>query len=196
MRKKIAMPQSRYTILLVDDCPEDRETYRRYLLQDKQYTYKFLEADSGEEAIALCTEQFPDAIVLDFLLPDIDGLEVLETLKTLRGTESLPVVMLTGQGNEEVAVAAFKGGASDYLIKSKTDGETLRLAIKNAIERDRRERQLTQQIAERDRANAKLQLTLEELQVAEEELRQQNEELAATRQLVSCNRCQGNYPTG
>jgi PAS domain S-box-containing protein len=177
------MAQEQYTVLLVDDRPEDRETYRRYLLQDKQYAYKFLEVDSGEEAIALCSKQFPDAIVLDFLLPDIDGLEVLGELKILRGTEDLPVVMLTGQGNEEVAVAALKGGASDYLIKGKTNAETLRLAIKYAIERDR-VRQCTQRIAERDRTNQELQITLEELRVTEEELRQQNEELAAARQLI------------
>jgi PAS domain S-box-containing protein len=181
------MVQERYTVLLVDDRPEDRETYRRYLLQDKQYAYKFLEADSGEEAIALCSKQFPDAIVLDFLMPDIDGLEVLGELKILRDTEDLPVVMLTGQGNEEVAVAALKGGASDYLIKGKTNAETLRLAIKYAIERDR-VRQCTQQIAQRDRTNQELQTTLEELQVAEEELRQQNEELTATRQLLELER--------
>ena len=132
------MPQARYTILLVDDRPEDRETYRSYLLQDEQHDYKFLEVDSGEGAIALCLEQFPDAIALSDLLPDMDGLEVLRELKTSRDTDTLPVVMLAEQGNVGVAVAAIKEGASDYLIQSKMDGETLRLAIKSAIERDRK----------------------------------------------------------
>ncbi|MCU0533840.1 MAG: PAS domain S-box protein [Hydrococcus sp. Prado102] len=131
------MPQAEYAIFLVDDCPEDRETYRRYLLEDKQHAYQFLEADSGQGAIALCSKQFPDAIALSDSLPDMNELEVLRELKTLRGTDDLPVVILAAQENVEVAVAALKGGASDYLIKSKTDGETLRLAIKYAIERDR-----------------------------------------------------------
>jgi len=72
------------------------ETYRRYLLQDSKYTYTILEEEYGK--MELCSLVKPDAILLDFLLPDIDGLEFLDELKNQIGRTSLPVIMLTGQG--------------------------------------------------------------------------------------------------
>jgi PAS domain S-box-containing protein len=136
------MKQNQRTVLIIDDCPEDREVYRRYLNQDQQYSYQILEEEYGEHGLELCKSVQPDAILLDFLLPDIDGLEFLNQLKTQSGKVNLPVVMLTGQGNETIAVAAIKGGASDYLVKGKTNAETLRLAIHNVVERDYLKKQL------------------------------------------------------
>lgn len=195
------------TILLVDDCEEDRETYRRYLLQDKQNVYRILAAASGEQALELCAdEQLPDAIVLDYLLSDLDGLEVLNQLKALRGKDDLPVIMLTGQGNEKIAVQAIKSGAADYLVKGNTTPEILQLAIHQVLERARLKQQLeesqaalrqardelemrvAQRTAQLEQANKELQVTLEELQVAEEEVRQQNEEIICTREAVELER--------
>lgn len=136
------MNHNQLTIAIIDDCPEDRETYRRYLLQDSRHTYTIWEEESGEQGLALCSQVKPDAILLDFRLPDIDGLEFIRELKTQECRTSLPVVMLTGQGNEAIAVAAMKSGACDYLVKGKTTPESLRLAIHNVIERDRLKRQL------------------------------------------------------
>jgi len=64
-----------------------------------------------ENGLELCSLVKPDAILLDFLLPDIDGLEFLDELKNQIGRTSLPVIMLTGQGNEAIAVQAMKSGA-------------------------------------------------------------------------------------
>ncbi|NDJ23218.1 response regulator [Nostoc sp. B(2019)] len=121
-------------LLLADDCLEDRETYRRYLLGDKQRTYNILEAETGEEALLFCCQQIPDVILLDYLLPDMDGLEILSQLKTQFGQTDLPVIMLTGQGNEQIAVQALKSGAADYLVKRDTTSQSLRLAIQNILE--------------------------------------------------------------
>jgi PAS domain S-box-containing protein len=129
-------------ILLVDDCLEDRETYRRYLLGDNQHTYSILETETGEEGLELCQQQFPDVILLDYLLPDMDGLEFLNELKTQLGQTNLPVIILTGQGDEQVAVQAMKSGAADYLVKRNTTSESLCLAIENVLERTRLRRQL------------------------------------------------------
>ncbi len=138
------MTQNQRTILIVDDCLEDRETYRRYLLQDDLYTYTILEEEYGENGLELCSLVNPDAILLDFLLPDIDGLEFLNELKTISHKTNVPVVMLTGQGNEAIAVQAMKSGASDYLVKGNTTPESLRLAIHNVVERAHLRRQLEQ----------------------------------------------------
>ncbi|NHC37669.1 hybrid sensor histidine kinase/response regulator [Scytonema millei] len=132
------------TVLIVDDSPEDRETYRRFLLTDDRYHYIFLEADYGENGLEVCKLVQPDAILLDFHLPDIDGIEFLCELKTQFGKMQLPVIMLTGRGNEDVAVQAMKSGAADYLVKGKTTSENLRLAIHNILERDRLKQQLEQ----------------------------------------------------
>ncbi|URD49787.1 PAS domain S-box protein [Chroococcidiopsis sp. CCNUC1] len=132
------------TVLIVDDSPEDRETYRRFLLTDERYHYIFLETDYGENGLEVCKLVQPDAILLDFHLPDIDGIEFLCELKTQFGKMQLPVIMLTGRGNEDVAVQAMKSGAADYLVKGKTTSENLRLAIHNILERDRLQQQLEQ----------------------------------------------------
>ncbi len=129
------MTQNQQTIVIIDDCLEDRETYRRYLLADDTYTYRILEEEYGENGLELCKLVKPDAILLDFLLPDIDGLEFLSELKHQMGKNNLPVVMLTGQGNEAIAVQAMKSGASDYLVKGNTTAESLRVAIHNVVER-------------------------------------------------------------
>ncbi|MFH7026639.1 MAG: PAS domain S-box protein [Heteroscytonema crispum UTEX LB 1556] len=124
-------------IAIIDDCPEDREAYRRYLLADQRYFYEILEAEDGEEGLALCDREKPDVILLDFLLPGMDGLEFLNELKILLGKTQIPVVMLTGQGSEEIAVQALKSGVSDYLVKGQTTSENLRLTIRNVLEQSR-----------------------------------------------------------
>lgn len=83
---------------------------------------------SQNSSLELCSKQFLDAIVLDYLLPDFDGLEILSKLKALTGKDDLPVIVVTGQGNEAIAVQAMKSGAADYLVKSNTTPQSLRLA--------------------------------------------------------------------
>ncbi|MGL4617784.1 MAG: PAS domain S-box protein [Chroococcidiopsis sp.] len=193
------------TILLVDGCEEDWETYRCYLLQDKQNAYRILAAASGEQALELCSEQFPDAIVLNYLLPDRDGLEVLNQLKALTGKDDLPVIVLTGQGNEEIAVQAIASGAANYLVKGNTTSESLRLTIHQVLEQTRLKQQLeesqaalrqardelkrvTRRTVQLEQINQELQITLEELQVDQKEICQQNEELADARAALELER--------
>src|SRR5260370_1065613 len=100
-----------HRILIVDDSPEDRETYRRRIARGGEQDYLFTETDSGEEGLRLYRTERPDCVVLDYSLPDLDGLEFLARLQAESGEESAPVVMLTGQGDEKVAVRALKLGA-------------------------------------------------------------------------------------
>jgi PAS domain S-box-containing protein len=128
------------TVLVIEDSPEDRESYRRALSQGSDYV--FLEAELGEDALLYCAQTQPDAILLDFCLPDMDGLEFLAQLQRQQGEQHPPVVMITGQGDETVAVQAMKAGASDYLVKGKTDADTLKRSLDNTIETTKLRQQL------------------------------------------------------
>ncbi|MBW4493082.1 MAG: response regulator [Oscillatoria princeps RMCB-10] len=125
-------------ILIIDDSPEDRATYRRYLLQDSKYTYTVVEEDSGKRGLELCDQPDLDVVLLDLRLPDLDGFEFLSELRAQPDKNTPPVVMLTGQGNESVAVAAMKSGATDYPVKGKTSPENFRHARHSAIENSHR----------------------------------------------------------
>ncbi|MFY9821969.1 MAG: response regulator [Thermoanaerobaculia bacterium] len=165
-------------ILIVDDSPEDREVYKRMLAQDPEHAYEFLEADLGEEGLRLAQEERPDCLLLDYKLPDVDGLEFLSRLTTQK---LLPVIVLTGQGNEAVAVEAMKGGAMDYLLKGAVARDRLQLAVHNAIEKVTLRRKVEERTAELGRANAALQGMYDELEVLVErrtaELSVANQEL-------------------
>jgi PAS domain S-box-containing protein len=127
-------PQHR-TILIVDDAPEDLALCRRSLRKDSGWEYTILEADSGERALEICREARPDCILLDYRLPDMDGLEVLTALAGADGEVALPVVMLTGADEVSLAVEAMKAGAQDFINKSRLTPIDLRRAVHNAIVR-------------------------------------------------------------
>ena len=124
-------------ILIIDDNPEDRLLCKRLLQAGpgKGRDWIFIEADNGEAARELLQVQPPDCVLLDYCLPDVTGLELLSTFSKDYKETLLPVVMLTGAGNESIAVAAMKLGTQDYLIKGDLSPESLYLAINNAIQR-------------------------------------------------------------
>ncbi|MFN7930721.1 MAG: response regulator [Blastocatellia bacterium] len=124
-----------YKILLIDDTREDRVTYSRYLTQDAEAAYEFLEAEQSQTGLALAQSAAPDCILLDYALPDGDGLTLLSQLSALPGAAALPVVMLTGTDDATVAVAAMKRGAQDYLVKGRFTAADLRRAVSNAMEK-------------------------------------------------------------
>lgn len=123
-----------YNILIVEDFAPDRQVYRRYLEQDQVYKYHILEAETGEEALAICSVNQPDLILLDFLLPDLDGLELLETFRQMPEYAQIPVIMLTGQGDSTIALKAMKDKASDYILKSKVTPKSLAEIIHKIID--------------------------------------------------------------
>lgn len=102
------------TILVVDDERDIRELVRYNLTRDG---YKVECAQTGEEALRLTRSAAPDLIVLDLMLPGLDGLEVCKRLKADRQTASVPIVMLTAKGEDADVVAGLELGADDYVIK-------------------------------------------------------------------------------
>ena len=133
-----------FTLLIVEDLATDRELYRRALNQDSSCTYHLLEAESVAAGMELCRTSSIDAILLDYRLPDGDGLAFLAELHAQSNGSSPPVVMLTGIGNEGVAVRAMKLGAEDYLVKCDLTPELLRSTMRMTIENTRLRLQLQQ----------------------------------------------------
>ena len=129
-------------ILIIDDDEVDRKRVRRSLTQ-AGWTGDVAQAASASEARQLIAEQVFDCILLDYHLPGTDGFELLVELRGVLGAKT-PVVMLTGEGNEMVAVEAMKRGACDYLPKSLLAPDTLTRVITQALERTRLERELVE----------------------------------------------------
>jgi PAS domain S-box-containing protein len=141
-----------FTLLVVEDFAPDRELYHRALSQDSSCVYQLLEAESVATGLELCRSSMVDAILLDYALPDGDGLEFLAKLDNQSDDNSPPVVMVTGVGNQRVAVRAMKLGAEDYLVKGDLTPQLLQSTIRSAIDNTRLRRQL-QQSQDRLQAN-------------------------------------------
>ncbi len=148
-----ATPEAqRLSILMVDDNPIDRETYRNFLAQDRVTDYEIVEVDSGEEALQVFDERSFDCVILDYNLPDLDGLEVLGQLVRDPLHARLPVVMLTGVGNEAIAVETMKRGCQDYVPKGDVTAASLVQAVHNAVEKVRLRRELERNQAALDQS--------------------------------------------
>lgn len=129
------------SVLLIDDEASYREGICNLLHGLRQeLPLVILEAGSAQEATKLIRSAQPDCILLDYLMPGVDGLVWLGTAVELcRGSA---IIMVTGEGNEEVAVEAMRLGAIDYLVKGSITRERLFSAVKNAIAAVRAQRQL------------------------------------------------------
>ncbi|MCC6143199.1 MAG: response regulator [Candidatus Hydrogenedentes bacterium] len=105
---------AKHHILIVDD-EEDILELVRYNLEKVGYQVSC--AETGTEAIRIARAELPDAILLDLMLPGLDGLEVTSLLKNDVKTRHLPIVMLTAKGSESDIVRGLEAGADDYVTK-------------------------------------------------------------------------------
>ncbi len=105
---------SKETILIVDD-EEDILELIKYNLKNEGY--HILTATTGEQAIKIANQSHPDLMVLDLMLPGIDGLDVTKYLKGNESTQEMPIVMLTAKGEEADVVTGLELGANDYISK-------------------------------------------------------------------------------
>lgn len=133
-----------HTVLIVDDSPEDRQTYIAFLEEARDLAITFLEAEDLAGARRIIQEAEVDCILLDQMLPDGLGTALIDQLYVAEDRGRLPIVMITGRGSEEVAVAAMKRGAIDYIPKDGVSAESLGRAVRHA----RRVKDLAGQISE------------------------------------------------
>jgi CheY-like chemotaxis protein len=106
-------------ILVVDDSPVDRQLIGGLVSKLKDTTVRF--AADGEQALKLLAEQSPTLVLVDLIMPGINGLELVERIR--ESYAHIPTILLTSQGNEDVAVRALQKGAASYVPKSKAATE-------------------------------------------------------------------------
>ena len=181
------MSEEQFSILLVDDDEVDRLTVKR-ALRKAGVSAELAEAENGAEALAWLKKNLSgfsqvrlpgsskksriqarlDLILLDYRLPDIDGLQLIADIKTLN--LNLPLIVLTGQGDEKIAVEIMKAGAADYLAKSAIEPNSLAKSIGNAIRINQAEQAV-------ELANKRLRATNELLVSKNQELERQQQQI-------------------
>jgi len=118
-----------HTILVVDDEPLIRD-FIVETLSDEEYQIET--ASSGAQALELARKFFPDIVLLDYQLPDINGIEVLKKLREI--DDSVQVLIVTGLNDVKTALAAIRNGAVDYILKP-FDVDALKLALSKVAEK-------------------------------------------------------------
>ena len=101
-------------VLLVEDEPAQREILSYNLEADG---FRVAQAENGEEALLLVQEVDPDIIVLDWMLPNVSGIEVCRQLKARSKTRNVPIIMLSARSEEVDRVRGLETGADDYVVK-------------------------------------------------------------------------------
>ncbi|HEY1074400.1 MAG TPA: response regulator [Patescibacteria group bacterium] len=117
------------TILLVDDDTEMLRLYKM-ILEEK---FDVLTAESGEKALTVVKESHPDLVLLDIMMPAMNGIEVLEHIKADPETSATAVAMLTNLADENYKKSALEKGAKKYLIKSEFEPDELMKEIASLI---------------------------------------------------------------
>ena len=107
-------PRKRYRILIVDDEPHILQMIQ---INMKTKGYESITAETGEEALKLAVSESPDLILLDIMLPGIDGVEVCRRIKSDPATKRIPVLMISAKSEGQDRIKGFLGGADDYITK-------------------------------------------------------------------------------
>lgn len=109
--------RSKQTILVVED---DRQLRKALTTKLDQIGYKVISAQDGEDGLKLALDKQPDLLILDMLMPKMNGNEMLKMLRAKRKGKHIPVVILTNDASPESAQAAMEDGAPAYFSKAST----------------------------------------------------------------------------
>ena len=119
-------------ILTIDDEENIRDSFRLFL---EDFDYEVLEAGNGREGLEILARENPDVVLCDLRMPEMDGLEVLQTIKET--SPDTPIIVISGTGVIGDAIEAIHRGAWNYLLKPIQDMSVLLHAINQALERSR-----------------------------------------------------------
>ncbi len=165
-----------YQLLLIDDNEIDRLVIRRFL-KDANISFHLKEAYNGNLGLESFQNGSFDCVLIDYMLPDTDGLQLLRDIITI--DDNAPVILLTGVGDEQLAVNAMKYGAVDYLPKNNLSSENLIRSIRAGMQIQELEKRAKQAETELGEAHSKLEMKIiertKELQIAKEIAQKANE---------------------
>jgi signal transduction histidine kinase len=174
--------EEKLKVLVVDDDDVDRMAVRRALTKAGVHM-ELCEVGNGKDAIAsLCNKSY-DCVFLDYRLPDQDGLSLLQNLRSK--DIKVPVIVLTGQGDEQIAVELMKAGAIDYLSKSRLSPEMLAQVLRNAIRVHKAEMQVALAYKQLRENNELLIRKNHELEAQQQHIELQNLKLIEASRLKS-----------
>ena len=116
------MDEARFRLLIVDDVADNRNILRRRF---QPQGFDVVEAETGEQALAIIDQGGIDLVLLDINMPDMDGVEVLFQIRETKPASQLPVIMVTGSTQIADVLRARKHGANDYVMKPVDFGVAL-----------------------------------------------------------------------
>ncbi len=163
------MNQQLISILLIEDNPEDAFFLQRLLKGSQISNFQVSHFDYLAKAISHLENATCDLILLDLLLPDSQGLETL--LNIQQKAPDIPIAILTGMNDQQLAMEALRKGAQDYLIKGQVTTELLTQSIRYAIERKIIQKELKKRTEKLDKTNQQLKKRTEELEAVNQELK-------------------------
>ena len=126
------MSNQKKKVLVVDDEPHIFGIVQRYMETEDQ-NVQVLQALDARTGLNLVTDQEPDIVVLDIMMPGMNGLEMCETLRSTPETAHIPVIILSAKTSEDDIAAAYKAGANNYVTKPFSPIQLARL-IKDMID--------------------------------------------------------------
>ncbi|MDD3284988.1 MAG: response regulator [Patescibacteria group bacterium] len=109
------MPDKKTKVLIVED---ETMLVNMYIAKFEKEGFETVQAENGKKGIEVAREEKPDIILLDIIMPEMDGFMVLKELKSTPETKNIPIIMLTNLGQEEDVEKGNKLGAIGYLVKA------------------------------------------------------------------------------
>lgn len=168
---EIERDRSDTMVLVVDDMPANRSVLCRQL---ELHSYGAVSVDGGEAALDLISKSRPDIVLLDYMMPNMNGIEVLQRLRSDPATADLPVIMVTARAENQATVEALEAGADDYVTKP-IDFSVLRARIESHLQKQGNASDLRRSNAALDEKVTVRSMVLADLQTElEEEIAQRN----------------------
>jgi len=155
-------------LLVVDDVANNRDVLGRLF---RRRGYEVVEAATGCAALELITKQHFNAVLLDVVMPEMDGLEVLRRIRAIHSTATLPVIMVTAMAESKDVVQALELGANDYITKPIDVGITF-ARVQNHIARQQAERALAEQLHKLENINRELENEIAQRKISDARIQQ------------------------